>query len=332
MIRREPLDHDMIIDRDLRIHIVIGSTHPPGRVFTYVKYIPAPQKNYEALWIFRGVPLIRVLERYSAAHLEKISRYHREEWDPVYGARMPSIGYLDIKEHLLPEERALDVYIRPRDSLEAIVSDLIERIRDYVGIPMSSIGVGGSILGSFHVVGRSDIDLIIYGCRNAEEIYEKAQELGKPLSGEVLERWAMNLSRLHSIPIEVARAMYSPYRRMIFSGVETTFVFPEDFRRYGYEIIDSLGRCVEIRAEIPGGQCTSLQYPGRAIISRVIDSPLDMPKIREVVLYEGTYSPILYRGGIVKIYGLVQHVMPSSIYRIAVGTRECKGYVIPENL
>lgn len=332
MIRREPLDHDMIIDRDLRIHIVIGSTHPPGRVFTYVKYAPATQKSYEALWILRGVPLIRVLERYSVAHLEKISRYHREEWDPVYGARMPSIGYLDIAEHLLPEERALEVYTRPRDPLEAIASDLIERVKNHMGIPMSSVGVGGSILGSFHVVGRSDIDLIIYGCRNAEEIYEKAHELGKPLSGEALERWSMNLSRLHSIQVELARAMYSPYRRIAFHGVEATFIFPEDFRRYGYEIVNSLGRCVEIKAEIPGGQCTSLQYPGRAIISRVIDSPLDIPKIEEVVLYEGTYSPILYRGGIVKIYGLVQHVMPSSIYRIAVGTRECGGHVIPENL
>ena len=329
-MRRTPIDHDIIIDKDLNLHIVFGSVHPPGRIFTYIKYIPVEdyRRGEHGIWRFRGVPLKRVLERYSVYHVEKIfSKYHREEWDPVYGSKMPSIGYLDVIAHLLPEERGYEVYTNPRDPLEEKASELIERVMRLTGIRLGEIGIGGSILGSFHSASLSDIDLIVYGCRNAEEIYWKANEIGIPLSGDKLERWVRNAALLHNIPLEVARDMYSPYRRILFQSVETTFVFPEDPRRYGEEISISLGKCVEAKLEIAGGQCRSLQYPARAEVARTLETSGIDARIDEVVSYEGTYSPILYRGGILKIHGLIQLVLPRNIYRIAVGTRECKGYI-----
>ncbi|HWQ16690.1 MAG TPA: hypothetical protein VNL13_02535 [Sulfolobales archaeon] len=331
-MRRAPIDHDIVIDKGLNLHVVFGSVHPPGRIFTYIKYIPAEDyrggEHGIGIWRFRGVPLKRVLERYSVYHVEKIfNKYHREEWDPVYGSKMPSIGYLDVIAHLLPEERGYEVYINPRDPLEEKASELIERVIRLTGIRLGKIGVGGSILGSFHSTSLSDIDLIVYGCRNAEEIYWKASEIGIPLSGKKLERWVRNTALLHHIPLEVARDMYSPYRRILFQGVETTFVFPEDPRRYGEEISISLGKCVEAKLEIVGGQCRSLQYPARAEVARTLEiSGIDV-RIDEAISYEGTYSPILYRGGILKIHGLIQLVLPRNIYRIAVGTRECGGYI-----
>lgn len=332
-VARPPRDHDMVIDKDLRVHIVFGSMHPPGRIFTYVKYVPAisiGKKDLEITWRFRGIPLRRVLERYSVSHIERIiSEYHSEDWDPVYGSKIPSIGYLDIATYLFPEERAHEVYTNPRDGLEEIASELIERVMRISGIRLQEIGVGGSMLGSFHLVGLSDIDLIIYGCRNAEEIYWRASEIGAPLSGEKLERWVRNNVLLHRVSLEVARSMYSPYRRIIFKGVETTFVFPEDPRRYGEEVSISMGRCVDAKLEIPGGQCRALQYPARAEVARTLEISNASAEIEEVVSYEGTYSPILYRGGVLKIHGLIQLVVPRNIYRIAVGTRECGGYISP---
>jgi predicted nucleotidyltransferase len=335
VVRRAPIDHDIIIDKGLNVHIVFGSMHPPGRIFTYIKYIPAEDElgRQPSIWRFRGVPLRRVLERYSVYHAEKIfSKYHREEWDPVYGSKMPSISYLDIIDHLLPEERGYEVYTNPRDPLEEKASELIENVMRLTGIRLGEIGVGGSMLGSFHSIGLSDIDLIVYGCRNAEEVYWKASEIGIPLSGDRLERWVRNAALLHDIPLEVARDMYSPYRRILFQGVETTFVFPEDPIRYGEEISINLGRCVEAKLVIDGGQCRALQYPSRVEVTETLETSGVGVRIDEVISYEGTYSPILYRGGVLKIYGLIQRVLPRNIYRIAVGTRECRGYIarIPE--
>ncbi|MEM4971128.1 MAG: hypothetical protein QXE01_07755 [Sulfolobales archaeon] len=330
MIRREPIDHDMIIDRDLKIHIVFGSTHPPGRIFTYVKYVPIKDRDAQSIWILMGIPLQRVVERYSVSYVERVFRsYQPSSWDPVYGAEMPTIGYLDIWKHLLPEERGYEIYVRPRDPLEAIASELIDDVKRITGISLGNIGVGGSLLGSFHSVGRSDIDIIVYGCVNASKIYEKAGEIGKPLSGRDLERWVSNISKLHGVPLDVGRAMYSPYRRIIFRGVETTFVFPEEIRRYGEEIAISTGKCVVSKIEVSPQQCSALQYPGRAYIDRVLDAPPEVQRVDEVILFEGTYSPILYRGGVLRISGLLQIIMPGERYRIAVGTRECGGYVLP---
>lgn len=330
MIRREPIDHDMIIDRELKIHIVFGSTHPPGRVFTYVKYVPIEDRRSLAIWRLMGVPLKRVVERYSVSHIERVLRsYQSSSWDVVYGAEMPSIGYLDIWKHLLPEEKGYKIYIRPRDPLESVASELIDYVKRIAGISLRDIGVGGSLLGSFYSMGRSDIDIIIYGCANASKIYDKAEEIGKPLSGKDLERWVDNIAKLHGVPLEVGKAMYSPYRRIIFRGVETTFIFPEDIRRYGEELAINTGKCVEARIEVPPQQCSSLQYPGRAYVDRILDAPSDVRGVDEVILFEGTYSPILYRGGVLRIGGLLQIIMPGGKYRIAVGTRECRGYVIP---
>lgn len=333
VVKRAPMDHDMVVDKSLRIHIVFGSMHPPGRIFTYIKYTPADKTRGEdlpSIWRFRGIALKRVLERYSVSHIERIiDKYYSEDWDPVYGSKMPSISYLDIAAYLLPEERAYEVYTCPRDLLEERASELIERVMSVTGIRLGEIGVGGSILGSFHSVGLSDIDLVIYGCRNAEEIYWRAGEIGAPLSGEKLERWVRNNMLLHSLPPEVARIMYSPYRRIIFKGVETTFVFPEDPRRYGEEISINTGRCVEARLEIASRQCRALQYPARAEVTRTLEITGIDAEILEVVSYEGAYSPILYRGGVLRVRGLVQLVLPRNIYRVAVGTRECRGYIVP---
>jgi predicted nucleotidyltransferase len=330
MIKREPLDHDMIIDKDLNVHIVFGSTHPPGRVFTYVKYIPMRGRDSRANWSLMGIPLQRVIERYSIADVEKaFKEYQLSLWDPVYGAEMPSIGYLDIWRHLLPEERCFEVYTKPKDALEVIASELIEIVRSRTGISIRDIGISGSLLGSFHVIGRSDIDLVIYGCRNAETIYEKASEIGDPIRGKRLEKWVENLSKLHGIPLEIAKSMYSPYRRLSHMGVDVTFIFPESAHRYGEEIAINTGKCVEARVNIPEKQCSALQYPGKAHIEKVLNSEHGVENIEEVILFEGVYSPTLYRGGVLRVRGLLQVIRPRGRYRIAIGTRECRGYVLP---
>ena len=326
------MDHDMVIDRGLRVHVVFGSVHPPGRIFTYVKYIPAidsREGDLYSVWRFRGIPLKRVLERYSVSHIEEIiGKYHNESWDPVYGSKMPSISYLDIAAYLVPEERAYEVYTNPRDPLEEKASELIESVKKAAGIRLGEIGVVGSILGSFHSIDLSDIDLVVYGCRNAEEVYWKAGEIGAPLSGDKLKRWVRNAALLHSIPLEAARSMYSPYRRIVFRNVEAAFVFPEDPRRYGGEISVSLGKCVEAKLEIVNGQCRALQYPARVDVARTLNISGTSFEIGEVVSYEGAYSPILYRGGVLRIRGLLQLVVPRNIYRIVIGTRECRGYAL----
>lgn len=329
MIRRQPLDHDLLVDRSLRIYVVLGSSHPPGRVFSYIKYRPSGRRSP---WIFRGVWLERVVERYSVQHVARAFEEHQErEQDPHYGSEMPFVRWDNIVEHMLPEERAVEVFTRPRDPLEVLASEAIERAARIPGISLSRIGVGGSILGSFHNLEASDIDLLVYGCREAEKIYWAAGELGEPLRGRDLERWASNTASIHRIPEALALELYAPYKRILYRGRHVAFTFPADPEPYGSRVVESAGKCVEARVFVEGGQCRALQYPGEAVVHRVLSAPAEALGLERIAIYEGAFSPLIYRGGSLAVRGSLAIVRGSGEKILALGTRECGGLARPSS-
>ncbi len=321
------MDHDIVVDRDLNIYVVFGSKHPFGSVFSYIKYRACPGCGGTSFWYFRGVPLVRVVERYSVGDVLRASSVQDRVYDPVYGAEVPYLRYSRIYMHLAPEARAREILDRPADDLEALASEAIMDLKSSSGVPLSSIGVGGSILGGFHNVGFSDIDLVVYGCDNASRVYGSIESFAEPLRGGDLERWVRNQASLHGVSVDLARMMYAPYRRSLYRGRALTVVFPEDPSRYGDRYIRSLGSCCMARLEVPPSQCGALQYPGLAWVEgSVIPSRgcrFAGVEVGCVIIYEGAFSPLIYRGGSMILRGLLVGLYPDGVYCLVVGAREC---------
>jgi len=338
MLKRSPIDHDLIIDKHMNIYVVFGSIHPPGRVYAYLKYISHPikqDKNFlTSIWRYATKDLYRVLRRYSAEEVsEALDRYSVKKFhDIVYGVEMPYLSYEDIYVHLTPEERLREIYYNPRDELELITAETVDHIRSYVSISLKDIGVGGSLLGGFHNTTYSDIDLVVYGATNACSIYETSNLFLESLKDQELEVWIKNQISLHNIDFNTAREMYHIYRRGVFKKKYVTFTFPSDPRNYPSRYMSRPIRCVRAKIQIEERQCKALQYPGEVYIDKILETDVSdryvRSQLKKLFIYEGSFSPLLFKGGIFKITGSIQKAYDfetnEEYYVLVLGSRECK--------
>lgn len=290
-----------------------------------------------SVWRLGGSVLYRLVERYSVSHvLSVVEKYSvKKSYEIVYGAEIPYVSVDEIYRHLLPEKRLYEIYTMPRDELEYIVAELIDVLRDEIGISLQEIGVSGSILGGFHNPVYSDIDLVVYGCENTIKIYDSVGSVVESLRDRDLERWLYNQASLHMIDMDTAREMYHVYRRGVFMGRHVAFIFPRDRETYPPRYVSRPVSCVRTRLYVSERQCRALQYPGEADVDRVFEvSGVDREVSRElkkVYIYEGAFSPILFRGGLLEVEGSLQRVYDfmtgESYYVVSVGTRECRSSV-----
>ncbi|MEZ0290253.1 MAG: hypothetical protein ABWJ42_04100 [Sulfolobales archaeon] len=333
LLDRDPLDHDLFIDKELRFYVVFGSIHPPGRIYSYLKYEPCynSRECLSSIWRYNSVPLKRLVERYSVEYVRRVfERNQSHSHEISYGVAVPYVSWEHVIRYFKPEERLREIYSNPRDSLELKLSELVESIKSSLGVSLSDIGVSGSMLGGFHNPTYSDIDLVIYKCENISRIVENIETLVKPLDREELNRWISNQMFLHNIDLDLARRMYRVYRRGVFRNTQVTFIFPQEACPYPCRYVSKPIRCIEMKTYIEPRQCKALQYPGEIEISASISNQI---KVKKIYLYEGAYSPILYEGGEILVRGSLQKVYDlrgcEEYYVISVGSRECPSEIKP---
>ncbi|MGC9009639.1 MAG: hypothetical protein ACP5I7_03390 [Sulfolobales archaeon] len=326
---RKPIDHDLVIDKYLNIHVVFGSIHPLGRIYSYPKYTFSSNTREASLWKYRGVYLERVVQRYSVEYVvDAIKRYDIPTiYEPAYGVAMPYVSYSDILEYLYPEKRLHEIYENPKTLLEIRLAEFVDDLRSNLNIELGRIGVSGSILGRFSNDLYSDIDVVIYGCENISRIYENIDSVLRPLKDKELERYITNLALLHKIDLETARKLYRTYRRGVYKDKNISIIFPSDPCEYPCRLMSQPLSCVSIKLYVPEKQCKALQYPGEAYVEKVLDKDLSNYDIRKIILYEGIFSPIIYEGGVLLVQGALQRLYDFSTneayYIVSVGSREC---------
>ncbi len=330
---RPPLDHDIVVDNFSRIYIVIGNTHPLNGVYAYLKYVPTDTPTQ---WKWRGRYLMRVLKDYSVLNMVKASSLRKDlmRFDPVLGSEAPIVEWSDISVWLKPEERMNELFRRVNDELEAKVLEAVEALTIHTGIPPTSLGVGGSILLKSHHPKASDINIIVYGCKESSSV-AMSSELGldKP-SDEAIMRRLMKKSVLHRLPLPMVRKVIPPYKLVAVKGTPVGITFVGRYiKRWGDEVFRPLGPA-ECLLSVEGGDCRSLFYPSRTKVSetlKVISGPKLLMKSppTQIISYEGLYNYVLFRGGCVRVRGVAELVEPSGNLVILVGGREEPGYVLP---
>jgi len=330
MISSEPsdvrsfLDHDLIIDRDNRIHVVIGNTHPKGLIVAYLKYVPSRRSTP---WRGRGTYYERVLREYSVEEVLRVSSgvgawFH----DPTLGVSIPVVKVSEVLEWLKPEERLRELRKHVKDFVELVSVEVSDFVSDVTGLSVNCMGITGSVLAGIHGP-HSDVDLVIYGCREALEFVQASIEMSKLPAGKVASKILEN-SRILGIEPETYAKIIPPYKFTCFKGVPITFTFVDRRAyRYGDLVLRPL-KPVSLIAEITGGDCKSLFYPSRTQVVRVLEGPA----VKEVISYEAEYNYLLYKGGTLRISGMLEESVPDNEYYVVVGGRESKGYVIPHRI
>lgn len=327
------LDHDIIVDRCWRIHVVIGNAHPPGEVLAYVKYVPTRRPS---IWGGRLVNYERVLKRYSASNMRSSSSKHSTlTYDPVLGAPAPRVPLSEIREWLLPEVRLREIIARPSDPVELDVVSVVDALAS-AGLRPSSLGVTGSVLAGIHNVRYSDINMVVYGCKDALEAVEAIPGSLPEAGKDVLLKRVLGKARMLGLPPEVIRKVYPAFECRAVGGRPVGFTFVNPIgERYGRYCLKPLAVC-EALIEVEGGSCSTLYYPSIADVTRVLEvrGPEQARQLvksyglRWVMSFEGLFRGVLFEGGRLLVRGVLEMRVPEERLVLLVGGFEEPGFVI----
>ncbi len=321
------LDHDLVIDRDGRIYVVVGNRHPPDALIAYLKYVPTTSKT---LWKGTLTYYERVLKEYSVEDLKKVMlTYGSYRFDPTLNTMVPYVKKDRIMFWLKPEEKLLELRKRAKDLIEGVVVEVAEVLASRSGINPYKLGIGGSILAGIHGP-HSDIDLIVYGCKEAVNVIE-TEDLGLVKASEDLhkEKIVKELKLIGLSP--ELYEMFKPFRRYYtFKGFNVTLSFVNEFsERYGEEVLTPL-KPIEAVIEVLENDCRALFYPSFASVVKVRSSSIGNVRVDGIICYNGFFNLLLFRGGVVKVRGLLEVSKPDDKYYIVVGVKEEQSYILPQ--
>jgi len=169
----------------------MGYEHPKGRVFAFLKYIPAEFQqlfNVEMLertWKFGDKKLFRAEKLYTAANYQSFMDTFRKNF-PEYlyfcpyrskeliSAPISSIDQVFVPKNCLESIRK----ISNLDRIQTLALELITLLSKESGVSLGHFGMHGSIALNMHSE-ESDIDFVVYGSGNFRVVEETIDRLAK---------------------------------------------------------------------------------------------------------------------------------------------------------
>jgi predicted nucleotidyltransferase len=344
-------DRDYIETEEGLVFAVIGNVHPVDRVIAYLKYmrIDVGVGSVNTIWFKQGVPYLRVLPLYSASNVRAVlDRYLRDRYrDYVVLDKYRNIELIEVPKHRVrihykPEERLQEVFKRPRDSLERLVLEMVEKLALTSEVSVSNFGVTGSILLGIHNPQYSDIDLIVYGTSNAYKVRESIKELYTDESSgfsyfdeDSLERWAREVAETQAFTVDEAKLFYRKYvwNRGLYRGRKFSIhpVKLEDEVREEWEQTIHKPLCIgTVRARVVDSR-DSIFMPAVYVVRdvEILDGCRVNAEIRRVVSYESLYIDVAQPGDEIIARGKFEHVTDTKTgdeyAQVVVGSYEAQG-------
>jgi predicted nucleotidyltransferase len=175
-------DRDAIITEEGIIFRVYGYFHPPNAYVCDPEYAPAEifkSKNPKALRA-RGKHV------YYKFYFDQGLRFvytkypkYRIFYQPLQ-EKLVGVNQKQIQKTRKPDEAFQQLTEKvPKDSLHKALLTLSNLIKSRSGLPMRYFGVFGSLLHDFYHPELSDLDLIVYGRKNLEELRETLEDIYK---------------------------------------------------------------------------------------------------------------------------------------------------------
>ncbi len=336
-------DRDFLRTKEGFFFCVVGPYHPPNRVISYLKYVPAKLGNWgKGIWRFK-----RVLKNYTIPSLLETFNLLEEDYpqylfySPFYNILMTAVPLDYVAGHYKPEEKLAKLRQSKRlDLLQKKLIRFVSFLSNKSGVSPEFFGVSGSILLNIHRLDISDIDLIVYGLKNSLAVKRALQEAAshsgskiQRLENSALKAWCLSKARLFPLTLDEALQVYK--RKWNLGTFEDTefSVHPvkldaEVNEEYGDKIYQPLG--VVVLGAVVSNKANSLFLPAVYEVqdARVAKGP-QITDIEEVVSYEGLYSDIAEIGETILAKGKLELVRDQKnkrkYYRVVVGSPEGKG-------
>ncbi len=261
---------------------------------------------------------------------------------------MSNVPYNKIDRYYIPEEKHQSFLKKNSlDSLQKKAVDLTKQLSRLSGVPLTSFGIIGSILLDIHNPAFSDIDVTVYGSKNAYKVKNTLLELTKEdgpfskMSTEFLKNWCE--SRAQVLPLD-ANELEKIFHRRWNVGVydKTRFsVHPirtkEEIReQYGDAKYEPYG-FVKIKAQITDNS-EAIYLPCKYKLSNVEilegSKTLEVDiTVEELVSYEGLYCDLAEKNEYVLAFGKLEKVIyrNKEAFRVLIGSIDAhsKDYIIP---
>lgn len=173
-------DRDAIVTEEGLIFRVFGYSHPPQGYICDAEYAPArifKSGNPKAFRNSGRNVFFKFYEDEGWRFVNKSFPLYTLYHEPL-GKKVVGISLSEIAEVRKPERTLKElVEAEKKDELLCAMQDALEFVCHSSGLSKENFGVFGSMLHGFHHPKFSDIDLIIYGGKNAVKLYETLQEL-----------------------------------------------------------------------------------------------------------------------------------------------------------
>ncbi|MCL2690934.1 MAG: nucleotidyltransferase domain-containing protein [Candidatus Bathyarchaeota archaeon] len=328
-----PMDGDTFVTSDGFIMNTFGYEHPEEHVFAFLKYIPAKYKDMfnvemlERTWRYNQTELFRAEKLYTAKNYQVFIEAFRKNfpnylvYDKNRDKEIISAPLDRIQEVFVPRDRLVWLQnLAQRDELQNKALDLINLISKEANIPISDMGLHGSLALNMHAP-HSDIDFVVYGTDNFR-LVEKAIE---KLVSEA------KLNYIVGNRLDAARKFQGRYQGKIYM-YNATRQFNENittakFGQYKYTPLTP----VQFQATISSDRET-MYRPATYKISNYkplnIESELPFDKIPiQIVSNIGCYRNIAKQGNEIKVAGKLEKVETTTptddrkvFYQVVVGT------------
>jgi predicted nucleotidyltransferase len=336
-------DRDFLRTREGFLFCVVGPYHPPNRVISYLKYVPAKLGSWgKGIWRFK-----RVMRNYTIPSLLDTFKLLEKEYphylfySPFYNILMTAVPSEYIAKHYKPEEKLAQLMNAKRpDALQKKTTRFVSFLSEKTDVPSESFGVTGSILLNIHRLDVSDIDLTVYGLKNSLKVKDALmqqyfQRTGKirRLEGATLNAWCRKKASIFPMTLNDAHNVYK--RKWNFGVSEDTdfSIHPvkleeEVNEEYADKIFEPLGAVVLGAVIVENSDSLFLPAVYRIQEARVIKGP-QVNDVEEVVSYEGLYGDIAEIGETILVKGKLELVHDKKnrrkYHRVVVGSPEGKG-------
>jgi len=336
-------DRDFLRTKEGFFFCVVGPHHPPNRVISYLKYVPAKLGTWgKGIWRFK-----RVLRDYTIPSLLETFNLLEKDYpqylfySPFYNILMTAVPLDYMAKHYKPEEK-LDQLISAKriDTLQKKVTRFVSFLSEKSSVSSEFFGVTGSILLNIHRLGVSDIDLTVYGLKNSlavkrvlQEAYSQRTPTIRRLEGSALKLWCKSKTRTHPLTLDEALMAYKrKWNLGIFEdtgfSVHPVKLEDEVNEEYADKIYEPLGLVVMGAVVVENSDSMFLPAAYHVQDARVLKGP-QVADIEEVVSYEGLYGDLAEVGESMLVKGKLELVHDKKnrrkYHRVVVGSPEGKG-------
>lgn len=335
-------DRDFLQTHEGFFFCVVGAVHPPDRVISYIKYLPADS----GAWGRGNQQFNRILKNYTISNLLETFQYleknhpHYLFKSPVDNITVTAVPHECIKKHFMPEQKLSQ--LRESANLDSLQKKLI-RFTSFLekisGVSQNSFGITGSILLDIHQPTFSDLDVIVYGTKNSWKLKQaliRQQGTESPikrLHGKALEDWCVKKSQQYPMNKQEALNLYNRKWNLGYFEERYVSIHPakketEITEKYGSKNYQPIGQ-VTIKAVV-SDSVDSLFLPAVYKVRNVTFlENKHSANISEVVTYEGLYSSLAETGEKIQVKGKLEKVTEKQTNkqycRVVVGSPEGKG-------